>query len=117
MQILPNSWSKMTHITFHDGVAIVMLAFYALCLPFAATVSLRHGFAKASGWIFLAIFSIVRIVGCSSQMATLTQGPDGAAATIAEITNSLGISPLLLASLGLTSRLSAFCLIMNQREC
>ncbi|KAJ5176845.1 uncharacterized protein N7482_002722 [Penicillium canariense] len=95
----------MGHVTFSDGVAIVMLVFYTICLPFAVKVCLRHGLARSSGWIFLAIFSIIRIVSCSAQLATITQGPVGTPATIAAVTSALGVSPLLLASLGLISRI------------
>lgn len=95
----------MAHITFADGVAIAMLVFYLVSLPLSLFVAMRHGLAKASGWIFLTIFSVIRIIGCSAQLATISQGSNGTAATIAEITLAIGLSGLLLASLGLLSRL------------
>ena len=95
----------MGSITFTDGVAIAMLVFYAVSLPLTIFISARHGLAKSSGWILLTTFCIIRIIGCSAQLATITQGDTGTAATIAEVTIAIGFSGLLLASLGLLSRL------------
>ncbi|KAK7418736.1 hypothetical protein QQX98_003754 [Neonectria punicea] len=93
----------MSHITLTDGIAIWQLIYYIAALGGSIWVLARHGFSKSSGWIFLTIFSIIRVVGCSAQIATITIQSD-AAWTIAIIAGFLGLSPLLLASLGIVSR-------------
>ncbi|KAI5456032.1 hypothetical protein BGZ63DRAFT_418067 [Mariannaea sp. PMI_226] len=93
----------MSHFTVNDGVAIFQLVYYTIALGLGIWVSARHGFLKSSGWIFLAIFSSIRIVSSSSQIATLTTKSE-TAVTISLITGILGLSPLLLATLGILSR-------------
>lgn len=94
---------SMAHVTLSDGLAIWQLVYYAVALICSIFVSFRHGLARSSGWIFLTIFSIIRVVGCSAQIATITATSD-TAETIATILGFLGLSPLLLATLGILSR-------------
>jgi hypothetical protein len=93
----------MAVVTYVDGVAIWRLIYYTLCLVASIKISWRHGFGKNSGWIYLAILSVIRIIGSSAQLATITS-TSSTTETIAIITSFLGLSPLLLASLGLLSR-------------
>jgi hypothetical protein len=51
----------------------------------------------------LSIFSAIRIVYASATLSTISN-PTETAVTIVEITAFLGLSPLLLATLGLISR-------------
>jgi hypothetical protein len=94
----------MGQITGTDGVAIFILAFYAVAVIASAVVAFRHGLSRNSGWIFLSIFSVIRIIYAAATLSTINN-PTQTAITIAEITAFLGLSPLLLASLGLISRL------------
>jgi hypothetical protein len=94
----------MAVVTYQDGIAIWKLIYYTLCLGASIKVSWRHGFGKNSGWIYLAIFSSIRIVNASAQIATITS-TSSTTETIAIVTTFLGLSPLLLASLGLLSRM------------
>lgn len=85
------------------GVAIFELAIYLPALVVAFIVCSRHGFAKASGFIFTLILCFVRIIGACCQLATYHKETEGLLeATI--ILDSIGLSPLLLATLGLLSR-------------
>ncbi|KAK1980412.1 hypothetical protein LZ30DRAFT_723426 [Colletotrichum cereale] len=93
----------MSQITVGDGLAIWQLIFYTITLVLSLWVSAKHGFLKSSGWIFLAIFSILRIISNSSQIATITANSE-TAVIISIITGLLGLSPLLLAALGILSR-------------
>jgi hypothetical protein len=93
----------MAEITYTDVLAIWKLVYYSVALFGAMWVSGKHGFGKNSGWIFLAIFCIIRIVNSSAQIATITTSSD-TAQTIAVITSFFGLSPLLLAALGILSR-------------
>lgn len=93
----------MTVLDFGDGVAVLKVVFYSIALPISLFVAFRHGLAKSSGWIFLSIFCLIRIINGSSQLAMISNDSD-TIAEVAIITSFLGLSPLLLATLGLLSR-------------
>jgi hypothetical protein len=93
----------MGSITYIDAIAIWSLVYYVLSLPLGLYVSFRHGFGKNSGWIFLVIFAIIRIIGSAAQLATINSTSE-TPITIAGVMSALGLSPLLLASIGFLSR-------------
>lgn len=93
----------MAHFTLDDGVAMWELIYYIATLICSVFVSCRHGLSRSSGWIFLAIFSCIRVIGCSAQIATVTADSE-TPETTATIAGFLGLSPLLLATLGILSR-------------
>jgi hypothetical protein len=67
-------------------------------------VVFRHGFNRQAGWIYLAIFSVIRIAGAGFTISQ-TQNPTNKtdiewAATL----DAIGLSPLLLATMGLLKR-------------
>jgi len=85
------------------GISVAELIVYLPALIIATVVCIRHGFDRSSGWIFALILCLVRIVGACCQLATYhSQSADVLEATV--ILESIGISPLLLATLGLLSR-------------
>jgi hypothetical protein len=94
----------MTTITYADGVAIYKLIYYVPALLASVFVSYKHGFTKGSGWIYLTIFCLIRIIGAASQLATIDNSNPKTPETIALVTAVLGLSPLLLATLGITAR-------------
>ncbi|KAJ6119275.1 hypothetical protein N7523_003555 [Penicillium sp. IBT 18751x] len=89
-----------------EGVAIAELIVYtpvALCALF---VVFRHGFHKQLGWIYLVIFSGIRIGGSIMEILS-TKNPDNASdKEWATILQSVGLSPLLLSTLGLLKRIT-----------
>lgn len=85
-------------------VSIVEVIVYIPALVAAFIVCSRHGFNRASGWIYTIILCLVRVVGGICQLLTYSNHSSGLIqATI--IIDSIGISPLLLATLGMLSRL------------
>ena len=94
----------MTQITYADGIAIWKLVYYSPALLASLHVSYKHGFQKGSGWIFLTIFCVIRLVGASAQLATINNSHPHSAETVALVTAVLGLSPLLLATLGILAR-------------
>ncbi|KAJ5595025.1 uncharacterized protein N7459_001233 [Penicillium hispanicum] len=94
----------MGDITFTDGVAIAMLIFYAIALPFAIYNCWRHGIDRASGWVAILIFSVIRIIGSAGQIATISDPDNRTAEIIAYVCQAIGLAPLLVATLGLISR-------------
>ena len=87
------------------GISVAELIVYLPALIVATVVCIRHGFDRSSGWIFALVLCLVRIVGACCQFTTYHNQSVGLLeATI--ILESIGISPLLLATLGLLSRWS-----------
>ena len=92
------------HLDSRGYVSIVELIVYIPCLILAFVVCLRHGFKRTSGWIFILILSAIRIAGSTCQLLTYNNPTEGLIkATL--IIDSVGIAPLLLAVLGVLSRL------------
>jgi hypothetical protein len=92
------------HLDNHGYVSIVELIVYIPCLILGFIVCLRQGFKRTSGWIFVLILSVVRIAGSICQLLTYSSPTVGLIkATL--ILDSIGIAPLLLAVLGVLSRL------------
>ncbi|KAF2623477.1 hypothetical protein BU25DRAFT_349861 [Macroventuria anomochaeta] len=90
-----------------DSIALVELIFY---IPFAlvsAFVCYHHGFSRSSGWIYTLILCIVRIIGGICQFVSHSSQSAGLLQTIL-LLDSVGLSPLLLATLGLISRFVDF---------
>ena len=83
---------------------IVELVFYGPALLCAAWTIKKHGM-RQSGWIYLALLAIIRIVGASTGIATNSHPSQGLLET-SEITYSVGLSPLFLAWLGIILRVN-----------
>ena len=90
-------------IDFRDGVSILKLVIYTPYLFASIYVCFRMGFMKGSGWIYLSIFCLLRIIGASAQLASISSHST-TPYTIAAICDAVGLTPLFLASLGLISR-------------
>jgi len=87
----------------HGGVSIFELVVYFPALVVAVIVCSRHGFGRSSGWVFTLVLCLVRIIGACCQLATYHSETKGLFEAVV-ILDSIGISPLLLATLGLLSR-------------
>ncbi|KAI0431170.1 hypothetical protein F5Y09DRAFT_305778 [Xylaria sp. FL1042] len=84
-------------------VSIVELIIYVPALIAAIIVCSRHGLHRASGWVFTVLLCIIRITGAICQLLTYNTPSEGLLqATI--ILDSIGLSPLLFATLGVISR-------------
>jgi hypothetical protein len=92
-------------ITYHNGVSIAEIIVYVPALAIAASLAFRHGFGRSSGWFFLIIFCLARIIGPAMQIATSSNPTETALYTGSSILQSIGLSPLELAAIGLLSRL------------
>jgi hypothetical protein len=87
----------------HGGVSIFELAVYFPASVFAVIVCSRHGFGRSAGWVYTLILCLVRIIGACCQLATYHSETKGLIEAVL-ILDSIGVSPLLLATLGLLSR-------------
>ena len=88
---------------YRVGIALLEIIIYIPSFFFALWISARHGFNKSSGWIYLTILTIARIVGASLQLDTITNHSVGVKIA-SSICASVGLSLLILACLGVLSR-------------
>lgn len=86
-----------------ESIAIVELVVYPLVLIAILFVLVRHGLKAQAGFIFLASFTIVRIIGASFRIAA-TKNPTESNLTWAAILQSLGLGPLLMSTSSLLKR-------------
>ncbi len=85
------------------GVSILEVFIFFPSFFIAIWICKRHGFGRSSGWIFTLILCLIRIIGACCQLATYHDQSQGLLETTI-ILDSVGISPLLLGTLGLLSR-------------
>ncbi|KAF8526251.1 hypothetical protein BU17DRAFT_40796 [Hysterangium stoloniferum] len=80
-------------------IAAAEIAFYAPVLCIAFFVALRHGFSRRQGWVFLFIFSLIRVVGSAITLSYRTSSePKIGLIIAATVLSGIGLSPLLLAT-------------------
>jgi hypothetical protein len=92
-------------ISYREGVSIGELVVYTPALIIAAFLSVRHGFGRSAGWLFLIIFALARLIGAAMQLATISDPTNESLYIGYAILQNIGLSPLMLATLGLLSRL------------
>ena len=90
-------------VSSREGLNIAYLIFYIPVLFLAGFVAYRHGFGKQAGWIFLLLLSIIRIIGSIMEIVSVTSPSEGVIEAYI-ILASVGLSPLILAMLGLLKR-------------
>lgn len=87
-------------------IAIIELCVYIPIFLLTLVVVFRHGFQRQLGWIYLAIFCVVRVTGAGFQIASQEHPGNSTDVEWAAILQSVGLSPLLMASLGLLKRIT-----------
>ncbi|KAF7716105.1 Uncharacterized protein PECH_006532 [Penicillium ucsense] len=90
-------------ISYRHGLSVLELLVYIPSVFVAVFLVARHGLRTNSGFLFLAIFTLTRIVGACCDLATISN-PSIGLYTAAAICSSIGLSPLMLACSGLLSR-------------
>ncbi|KIM84628.1 hypothetical protein PILCRDRAFT_818206 [Piloderma croceum F 1598] len=91
----------MPSLNDHGKLGAATIPFYVPILIISFVLVLRHGFTRDSGWIFVFIFSIVRILGGALLIAAQLVRPGNTNLYVAaSILEAAGLSPLLLATLG-----------------
>ena len=88
-----------------ESLNIAILAIFSPLLLLTLFVIFRHGIHRQSGWIYLSIFCLIRIVGGALGIAAETNPRNTSDLEWSAILGSIGLSPLLLASLGLLKRM------------
>jgi len=90
-------------------IAAAEIAFYVPVLCIAFFVTLKHGFSRRQGWVFLCIFSLVRIAGGATTLVYRTSShPQTGVIIAATILSGIGLSPLLLATHGFLGKIAEY---------
>jgi hypothetical protein len=87
-----------------EHIAIAELVVYIPVALVSVFVVLRHGFHRQLGWIYLSILSGIRIAGGIMEIRSHNNPNNTNDAEWGVILQSVGLSPLLLSSLGLLKR-------------
>jgi hypothetical protein len=94
----------MTHLDTYDIISVVGIPIYVVFLVGAVFLSIKHGFSQSSGWRYLIVLALARIIGFSFRLAIISD-PANVSLWIGWLTlNGLGLGPLILILLGLLSR-------------
>ena len=91
-------------LTIYNKISIIDLIFFLPALAVAGLLTYRHGFHRSTGWIYLVLLSLMRIIGSSMQLATIKQPDDTSILVGAQTLQNTGLSPLILTILGLVMR-------------
>ncbi|KAJ5771110.1 uncharacterized protein N7511_003161 [Penicillium nucicola] len=91
-------------IDYRHGISILEIIVYSPTLLLALWMAFHHGFKKSSGWYFFVVFSLARIIGAACYLATISAPSNINLYITWAVCTSLGISPLILACIGLLSR-------------
>ncbi|KAJ6076112.1 hypothetical protein N7499_008093 [Penicillium canescens] len=91
-------------IDYRHGISILEIIVYIPTFFLALWMAFHHGFKKSSGWYFFVVFSLARIIGAACYLATINAPSNIDLYITWAVCTSLGISPLILACVGLLSR-------------
>jgi hypothetical protein len=93
-------------VSTQEGIAIAEICVYIPIFILTLIVVFRHGFRRQLGWIYLAIFCIIRLAGAGFKIASVNNPTNITDIEWSSILSSVGLSPLLLATLGLLKRVT-----------
>jgi hypothetical protein len=91
-------------VSTDESIAIGEICVYIPVFILTLIVVLRHGFKRQAGWIYLAIFCVIRIAGAGFKISQTQNPTNKTDIEWAAILDAVGLSPLLLASMGLLKR-------------
>ena len=91
-------------VTSREALEIVELVYYVPVFFATIFVLVKHGFRKQLGWIYLAILGLLRIVGSSAGLASAHNPNNENLLETYIICFTVGLSPLILCLLGMTTR-------------
>lgn len=94
----------MAQLSELNRISIAQICVYVPSLAVAVILAMRHGFGRSSGWFYLILFSIIRILGGALDLATMNDPTNISLHVGASTLQSAGVSPLILVMLGLLSR-------------
>jgi len=94
----------MAVLTELNRISIASICVYTPALVIAILLSIRHGFGRSAGWMYLILFSLIRIIGSALELATINDPTNIDLIIGASTLQNIGLSPLILVMLGLAGR-------------
>ncbi|KAF7926642.1 uncharacterized protein EAE97_010151 [Botrytis byssoidea] len=91
-------------VSTEKDIAYAEIIAYAIALPMAVFVIFSQGFKKKLGWVYIGLFSVVRIAGAMFELRSIHNPANTSDAKWSVIMQSVGLSPLFMATYGLLSR-------------
>ncbi|KAJ6445373.1 acetyltransferase (GNAT) domain-containing protein [Purpureocillium lavendulum] len=91
-------------LDFYDRVAIATIVVFSFYLIGGVWLSVKHGFQKSSGWRFLIILSLARLIGSSLRLATIDDPTNENLYVGWMVLNGLGLGPLVAMLTGVLNR-------------
>ena len=87
-------------VDYRNGVSILLLIFYLPALAIAILLTIRHGFSRSSGWRFMIIFSLARILSACFQLATINEPNNLSLYVGYSVLIGIAVSPIELVAFG-----------------
>lgn len=87
-------------VDYRSGISILLLIFYLPALAIAILLTIRHGFTLSSGWRFMIIFTLARILCACFQLATINQPNNISLYVGYSVLIGVAVSPLELVAFG-----------------
>ncbi|KLU89041.1 hypothetical protein MAPG_08019 [Magnaporthiopsis poae ATCC 64411] len=97
----------MAPLTTLNRISIAEICVYTPSLAVAIVLAIRHGFRRSSGWFYPILFSVIRLLAASLQLATINSPNNIGPVVGAMSLQAAGLSPLILVSISLLGRVSA----------
>ncbi|SLM33558.1 hypothetical protein LPUS_02066 [Lasallia pustulata] len=91
-------------VDYRSRVSIAIIVLYVPVFFTAIFLATRHGLGLNSGWICLIVFSVIRMLYSSFQLATINQPTDVGLYIGAAVMSGVGLGPLILAAVGMLIR-------------
>ena len=104
-------------VDYRNGVSILLLIFYLPALAIAILLTIRHGFSKSSGWRFMIIFTLARVLCACLELATINQPTNVSLYIGYVVLIGIAVSPLELVAFGYVgSSVTNCCLTLKDRK-
>jgi hypothetical protein len=86
------------------SISVAEIVIYTPFLSIGVWLSIRHGFGRNAGWLYLILFSLIRLIGSALELATINNPLAFGLYVGYGTMQGIGLSALLLILLGLLSR-------------
>ena len=109
---------RIMSLDYRNGVSILLLIFYLPALATAILLTIRHGVTRSSGWRFMIIFCLARILSACFQLSTIREPNNTSLYVGYSILIGVAVSPLELVALGyvLTAKCNVLCIRFQSLE-
>lgn len=91
-------------VSAKEAIAFAELSVYCSCMIPALYINFRHTPSRQFGWFYLALFVAIRIASAATEIFSARDPRNITKFIWAAILSVAGLSPLLLACLGLLKR-------------